>query len=102
RPPEPEKGRQVAGLVDHGPHIPGAPKPAEPRGEARVDRHEQDVVAVTPQPVHERPRLNGLPTQDLQGRRDDRDPHGRPPPPPSPRPGAPWRPRQRVVKMPRT
>src|SRR3989442_297929 len=41
RPAEAEKGWQIARFVENSPRVPVAPNPAEPPGEARVDRNEQ-------------------------------------------------------------
>ena len=76
RPPEPEEGWQEASLVDYRPRISKAPNPAKPKGKARVDRNEEDLVALAPQSADELPRDGGVPTQDVSAGRDHRYPHG--------------------------
>src|SRR5262249_57585324 len=68
--------RQVERLVQHGPRVRIAAQPAEPARKLRVDRHEVDQVPRLTEPGAERLRLDRLAADDVEARRDDRDPHG--------------------------
>ena len=68
-----DQAREEERLVQKGAHVGAAAEPPEPGRERRVDRNERDFMAVLPQRGGECSRLDPLPPQDLQARRDESD-----------------------------